>query len=81
MMSFEELKNKAANEVPDMEIKQCTDIGNEYVFSFGVKGEDDVVPGTPFVRVSKDDGKCSFMTVPPIENLELLAKGKEISII
>ena len=80
MILFEELKSIAAKEMPDMEIKQCTDIGNDYVFAFGVNGKDDVLPGTPFVRISKDSGKCSFMTIPPIENLELLEKGKEVAI-
>ena len=80
MIPFEKLKSIAAKEMPNMEIKQCTDIGDDYVFSFGTKGTDDVLPGTPFVRIAKDSGKCSFMTIPPIENLDLLEKGKEVSI-
>lgn len=80
MMPFEKLKSIAEKEMPDMEVKQCTDIGDEFVFSFGEKGTDEVLPGTPFIRIEKESGKCSFMTVPPIENLELLMKGKEIEL-
>lgn len=78
-MSFEELKHIAQNEFKDMVIVSCKDIGDSLAFSYETM-DGDVIPGVPIVSVSKSDGTVDYMTIPPIENLEKLEKGKEIQI-
>lgn len=69
----------AKKEFKDLELINCIDIGDKYVFSFGVN-KDDVPPGLPIVCVQKENGKVSYMTIPPLENLKILENGKEIEV-
>lgn len=78
-MSFEELKRIAQNEFKDMVIVSCKDIGDSFAFSYETK-DGDVIPDVPIVCVDKSDGNVKYMTIPPIENLKKLEKGKEIQI-
>ena len=79
MITIKEAKNKAKAEMPELEIISCIDIGNRYAFSFGVD-KDNIPPGTPIVCIDKEKGEISFLTIPPIRNIELLEKGKEIDL-
>ena len=77
-MKFEELKLIAEKYMSDYEIKECTDIGDKYAFSFGNKGDDMLPPGLPIICVNKETGKISELTIPPIENLDILGKGTNV---
>jgi hypothetical protein len=78
-VNFEELKRIAQNEFEDMVIVSCKDIGNSLAFSYETT-DGDVIPDVPIVCVDKSDGSIEYMTIPPIENLIKLEKGKEIQI-
>lgn len=78
MIVFKEVQKIAQRELPDLDIMQCTDIGDRFAFSFGIKATDDVPPGTPIICVDKSNGKVSYLTIPPIETLDLLEKGHDV---
>lgn len=80
MIEFKEVQKIAQNELPDLDIMQCTDVGDRFAFVFGIKATDDVPPGTPIICVGKSDGKISYLTIPPIENIDLLEKGQNVSL-
>lgn len=77
MITAKEAYLKAKNEFPDFPLVECVDIGDRYAFYFS-PGEDAV--GVPYVTVEKDDGNVGFLTIPPLENLDLISKGKRIKI-
>ena len=77
-MNFEEIKRKAEKELPDLIISRCIDIGEKYAFSFRLENEAPVPPGIPIICVDKNSGEISYMTIPPLTNLDILKNGKEI---
>ena len=80
MIDFREAQKIAKNEMPGLDIIQCIDIGTRFAFLFGVKSTDVVPPGTPIICINKSDGKISYLTIPPLENSDLLEKGQIISL-
>ena len=80
MINLQSAMRIAENEMPDLEIKECTDIGNQFAFGFGLKKSDEIPPGTPIICVDKETGKVSEMTIPPLENLDLLSAGTIIPV-
>lgn len=77
MITFEKAYKKAEKEFEDLNIISCVDIGEKYVFSFGID-KDNIPPGIPMVSVEKENAKVEYFTIPPIENIELLDKGTEL---
>lgn len=77
MITYEEAYKKAKKENEDLKIISCVDIGEKYVFSFGID-KDNIPPGIPMVSVSKGNAKVEYFTIPPLENIDLLEKGKEL---
>ena len=78
MITIQKARELAKKEMKEYTIIGCVDIGDEYVFSFAFDGE--LVPGTPMISVAKKDGKTSYFTIPPVENIAILDNGKEIDI-
>ena len=79
MITIEKACELAKKEMKGLNIIGCVDIGDRYAFSFGVD-KDNIPPGTPTVGVAKENGKISYITIPPIENIDILCKGKEVII-
>lgn len=73
MIALEAAKDIALKQFPGYSVCEIRDMGNEWAF-----GYDTIVPGIPYVCVSKSNGDIGYLTVPPIENLEILEKGKVI---
>lgn len=58
-------------------IAKILDIGDRWAFKFD-SGEPPV-PGIPTITVNKETGAAEWLTIPPIENLDLLNAGKVVS--
>ena len=72
-----EAKRTAEEHMPGLRVAACYDLGDKYAFAFcGLS--DEVVPGTPFVCVGKGSDEVSFMTVPPLDNLDIIEMGKAV---
>lgn len=56
-----------------------TDIGYGFAFNL-VMNDDEVIPGDCPIVVWKNDGKVNHLTIPPLENLDLLEAGEEIAV-
>lgn len=79
MIDAKKAKELANAEFPELNVSACLDIGKSFAFTF--VDEDNIpVAGVPVVTVTKDYGNIDYLTVPPIENLEVLEKAKEIEI-
>ncbi len=74
MITLERAKEIAQLQVPDFYISKIIDIGGEWVFSYDFGNP--VPPGSPIVCISKSNGDVSHMTIPPLENLDILEKGR-----
>lgn len=74
MIALETAKDIALKQFPGYSVCEIRDIGDKWAF-----GYDTIAPGIPYVCVSKSNGDIDYLTVPPIENLEILEKGKVIS--
>jgi len=68
----------ASTKYKSAEVIGCTDIGDRYVFDFGVNGEPLI--GAPSFVVNKETGDITYISVPPIENLKVLKKGISVDI-
>ena len=79
MITVEDACELAKKEMKKLNIIGCVDIGDRYAFFFGLN-KDDIPPGTPIICVSKENGKISYMTIPPIENIDILNGGKDVVI-
>lgn len=73
MVTLENAKNIARNQYPNYPIFSITDIGDKWVFNY-----DTPVPDIPFVCINKVSGAVSLLTVPPLENLDIIENGKLI---
>lgn len=73
MITLERAKGIAQKQFPEFPIFDIRDIGGKWAFSY-----DTAAPGIPFVCVSKSNGSVDYLTVPPIENLGIIEKGKII---
>ena len=62
------------------QIENCIDIGDRFAFVFRLKSDKPgfPAPGLPVICVNKTTEELSILTVPPMENLDLLNNGKEI---
>lgn len=76
MISLERAKEIAIQNFSEYPIGEIIDIGNRWAFCYD-SGEPPV-PGIPIVTVKKEDGKTGYMTVPPLENLDILSNGTVI---
>lgn len=79
MIDHIEAKKIAEKQMPTMRIESCFDIGDRYVFSF-TDENGDTPPGTPFICVDKQSREISELTVPPIQNLDIIEAGTEIEL-
>lgn len=77
MVSVKEAYVKAKKEFPDFQLVECVDIGDGFAFYFS-PSEDAV--GIPYVTVDKTSGDVGFLTIPPLENLDLISNGKRIKV-
>ena len=77
MITPKEAYNKAKKEALDFPLLWCLDIDDRYAFFFS---PEPIPPGLPIVTVNKTSGNIGFLTIPPLENIDLLNKGKEIKI-
>lgn len=73
MITLDVAKTIAKKEFPDFDIFSIKDIGDRWAFDF-----DASVPGVPIVCVDKLDGAVSWLTIPPLENLDIVDRGKLI---
>lgn len=78
MIKFSKILEIARSEFPDFIVAECTDIGDRYAFGYDVKPPGLLPPGTPTVCVDKESGEISYLTIPPIENLEVLENGRDV---
>ena len=78
MINFEKAIDIAQKQFPDYPIFDATDIGKKWAFSFDT-GEP-AIPGIPYVCINKFTGAVDYLTIPPIENLDIIEKGKKITI-
>ena len=78
MITIQKACELAKKEMKEYDIIDCVDIGDEYVFSFSLDGE--IVPATPMISIAKKNGKLSYFTIPPIENIDVLNNGTKIDI-
>jgi hypothetical protein len=62
----------------NIQITKCFDLGDRYAFSIRSNGE--ILIGAPIYTVEKATGAIGFLSIPPIENLELLKKSQVIDI-
>lgn len=76
MISLEKAKEICKNEYSEFPIAEIVDVGGMWAFCFD-SGEPPV-PGIPIVTVCKEDGKIGYMTIPPLENIEILENGKVV---
>lgn len=77
MITTKEAYSKAKKEFPDFPLVECVDIGNRLAFYFSPNEE---AVGIPYVTIDKASGDVGFLTIPPLENLDLISKGKRIKI-
>ena len=70
--------DKALSWDSKIELQNCTDIGNRYVFSFGIAGE--VITGMPLFTVNKVNGELGILGLPDEKNFELLESGTKVDI-
>ena len=76
MITLEKAKNIAQKYMYGYPIAEIIDIGECWVFCFNTGIHP--VPGIPAVTVNKKDGVVGVVTVPPLENLDLLDSGEVI---
>lgn len=60
-------------------VSECVDIGDRYAFSFET-ADGEIPPGTPVVCVAKNNGRVTYMSIPPLENLDILNGGNPVDI-
>lgn len=60
-------------------IDEIVDIGNAYAFCLERK-DGEILPGDCPITVDKNSGKVDLLTIPPIENLDMLVNGKGVAI-
>ena len=73
MITLDNAKKIAKDQFPDFPIFSITDIGNKWAFNY-----DTEIPAVPFICVDKTNGAVSYLTVPPLENLNVIENGKLI---
>ena len=73
MISLKKGKEIAVKEFSEFPICEIIDIGNLWAFCFD--SGDPPVPGVPVVTVSKENGKTGYLSIPPLENLDILNSG------
>lgn len=76
MIDIVKAKELAQKEVPDYQINKAVDIGDRFVFFYDT-GEPPI-PGAPIVTISKQKGEVGYITIPPIENIDIIEAGKVI---
>lgn len=77
MIDLKKAKAICKKEYSEFPIDEIIDIGDMWAFTFD-SGEPPV-PGAPIITVRKEDGKVGYITIPPIENLEILNNGTIIA--
>jgi hypothetical protein len=78
MITIQDACKLAQKEMKEFRINECIDIGDKYIFTFVF--EDEMPPGTPMISVVKRNGKISYFTIPPIQNINILNAGKKIEL-
>ena len=73
MIELEKARKIAQKEYPEYPIVETIDIGDRWAFS--LDSGDPPVPGIPYIVVGKNDGAVGHLTIPPLENLDILEKG------
>ena len=73
MISLKKGKEIAVKEFSEFPIGEIIDMGNLWAFCFDSGYPP--VPGVPVVTVSKENGKTGYLSIPPLENLDILNSG------
>ncbi len=76
MISLEKAKAICKNEYSEFPIAEIIDIGGSWAFCFD--SGDPPVPGIPIMTIRKENGEVEYMTIPPLENIEILDNGKVV---
>lgn len=82
MMNLKEIYEIAKKEYENGKLIECKDLGNKYAFMFGPKdlSDDEMLLDEPYITIDKENGTIDYLTVPPIENLEILKRGTSIDV-
>ena len=82
MMSLKETYEIAKKEYENGKLIECKDLGNKYAFMFGPEDldENEMIVDEPYITVDKENGTIDYLTVPPIQNLEILKRGTNIDV-
>ena len=82
MMSLKEIYEIAKKEYENGKLIECKDLGNKYAFMFGPEDldENEMIVDEPYITVDKENGTIDYLTVPPIQNLEILKRGTNIDV-
>lgn len=73
MLGLQEAMKIAQKEYPHYSIGEIVDIGGSWAFGFD-SGEP-TIPGIPYITVNKSSGRIGRLSIPPIENLDILDNG------
>lgn len=76
MITLEKAKSIVKKQLFEYSIEEIVDIGESWAFCFDT-GENPL-PGVHIIAVSKTDGNVKKITIPPLENIDLLEGGKTI---
>jgi len=77
MITYEQALAKAHNTRPDTVLDQAYDLDDVWAFMFAPDTGEELT-GEPFITVNKETGELGDLTIPPLENLFRLQKGKKI---
>lgn len=64
----------------DYKIAEIIDIGDSYAICYEPADGGDPIPGDYPITVKKENGEIGCLTIPPIGNIDRLAKGKKVDI-
>lgn len=84
MISVKEVINNMKDKgvLDKFNIEKCVDIGDKYAFYLGLRNskKELPIPGMPIICIDKLTGELSELTIPPLENIEVLNSGIEIDV-
>jgi len=77
-ISLETAQKLASKQMKGLDLFEIRETDTFWYFEYGKMVDNILVPGVPAVSVSKNDGAIDYITVPPLENLDLLNNAKLI---
>lgn len=76
MISIEKAMKIAKKEIAEYPVDTVMDLGDRWGVSFN--SGDIPVPDIPVVTIDKNNGGIEYLTIPPIENLDVLEAAKVV---